>query len=131
MLMNPLKKVAIFIDWENIRIGVFEESAKSHHKKTNYNQVDNIVKFINAFIDDQHEEIYRIFFYLADPFGSIINGIDYSKTPTYTYSTSLMEKLAVTEYVALRKGNLVVRGFDKNNKPIFIIDVRLGFCISG
>jgi len=67
--MNPLKKVAIFVDWENIRIGVFGEAAKTHQKKVGYNQVDNITKFINAFIDQQSEEIYRIFFYLADPYG--------------------------------------------------------------
>jgi len=131
--MNPLKKVAIFVDWENIRIGVFGEAAKTHQKKVGYNQVDNITKFINAFIDQQSEEIYRIFFYLADPYGGIINEIDYSKTPTYSLSTSLMEKLAVTEYVALRKGSLVVRGLDKNNKPIFIqkkVDMLIGLDIA-
>jgi len=128
-----MKKVAIFVDWENIRIGVFEESARNHHKKINYNNVDNIIKFIHSFIDGKNEEIYRIFFYLTDPFGSVINGTDYSKTPTYELSTALIDKLAVTEYVALRKGSLVVRGLDANKKPIFIqkkVDMLFGLDIA-
>lgn len=128
-----MKKVAIFVDWENIRIGIFEEYLKKFHKKIDYNQVENIITFINSFLDSNNEEIYRIFFYLADPFGSSINGFDYTKTPTYKLSTSLIEKLAVTEYVALRKGSLVVRGFDSFKKPIFIqkkVDMLFGLDIA-
>jgi len=128
-----MKKVAIFVDWENIRIGIFEESAKKLHQKVDYNQIENIINFIYSFLDTKNEEIYRIFFYLADPFGSSINGIDYSKTPTYKLSTALIEKLAVTEYVALRKGSLVVRGFDNRKKPIFIqkkVDMLFGLDIA-
>lgn len=132
-----MKKVAVFIDWENIRIGIFKEYSKTFptppNKKINSNKVETIITFINAFIDKKQEEIYRIFFYLADPFGSIINGTDYSKTDTYTLSTSLIEKLCVTEYVAVRKGSLTVRGYDKKNNPIFIqkkVDMLFGLDVA-
>ena len=75
--MSPLKRVAIFVDWENIRIGIFEAASKYNIKIINYNQEDNIIKFITAFIDPKSEEIYRIFIYIADPFGGTIDGVDY------------------------------------------------------
>ena len=115
-----MKKVAIFVDWENIRIGVFEEAAKTLSYKVSYNDINNVIKYINSFIDDTAEEIYRIFFYLADPYGGIVGKMDYSKTPTYIHATSFIEKLGITEYVAIRKGTLIHRGYDINKKPIFI-----------
>ena len=133
VFMGKLKKVAIFVDWESIRLGIFEEAETKLTKKINYNQTDILIKFIKSFLDEQREEIYRIFFYLADPFGDILRGVDYSKTPTYRHATSLMDRLAVTEFIALRKGSLVVRGFDKNNNPIFIqkkVDMLLGLDIA-
>ena len=45
-----MKKVAIFVDWENIRIGIFEESAKKLHQKVDYNQIENIINFIYSFL---------------------------------------------------------------------------------
>ena len=128
-----LKKIAIFVDWENIRLGVFKKSGQILPKQINFNSVDNILKFIYSFIDSSTEGVYRIFFYLTDPFGGTINTTDYSKTPTFKNAVSLIEKLAVTDYIALRKGILVFRGFDNNNKPIFVqkkVDMLIGLDIA-
>lgn len=114
-----MKKVAVFVDWENIRIGIFEKAARHPSTQVNYNDENNIIKFICAFLDPKDEEIYRIFFYLTDPYGDKIKGVDYSKTQTYINATSLIDRLGICDHIAIRKGTLVVRGFDSKKKPIF------------
>jgi len=125
------KKVAIFVDWENVRKGIFEKA--SEHKKISYNDVDNVIKFFKSFVDLQDEEIYRIFVYLSEPYGGIIDGTDYKKTPSFSYAISFIERLQVKDYIAIRKGKLVYRGLDSQKKPIFIqkqVDMLLGLDIA-
>ncbi|MEW6417287.1 MAG: hypothetical protein AB1480_04105 [Nitrospirota bacterium] len=101
------KKVAIFVDWENVRKGIFEEASKTIHKKISYNDVDNVIKFFNSFIDPQNEDIYRIFVYLSEPYGGIIDGTDYKTTHPFRYAINFIEKLQVKDYIAVRKGKIV------------------------
>ena len=131
--MQSLKKVAVFVDWENIRKGIYEEASKIYPHKINYNQFENIKKLINTFIIPDQEEIYRIFFYLANPFGGIINGVNYSQTPIYQRSISFREQLEIQELIAVRKGDLLYRGLDHNNHPIFMqkkVDMLFGLDIA-
>ncbi len=128
-----MKKVAVFVDWENIRIGIFEKAARHPSTQVNYNDENNIIKFICAFLDPKDEEIYRIFFYLTDPYGDKIKGVDYSKTQTYINATSLIDRLGICDHIAIRKGTLVVRGFDSKKKPIFQqkkVDMLLGLDVA-
>lgn len=129
-----MKKVAIFVDWENIRKGIFEQAAiQPNPIHVNYNDVNNIMKFINAFLDPATEEPYRVFFYLTDPYNKIVKGVDYSKTNAYANATSLIDRLSVCDFIAIRKGTLVMRGFDVNNHPIFQqkkVDMLLGLDIA-
>lgn len=127
------KKVAIFVDWENVRKGIFNTADNTLRKKVDYNDVDNVIKFINSFIDSQNEEIYRIFVYLSEPYGGIIDGKDYKTTSVYSIATQFIKKLQVKDYIAIRKGKIVYRGLDSQKKPIFIqkqVDMLLGLDIA-
>lgn len=126
------KIVAIFIDWDNIRKGIFEEATKTLSKTVRYNDIDNVLKFINAFITPE-EDIYRIFVYLCEPYSGVEGGIDYKQTPVYRYSRNFIDKLQVQNLVAIRKGNIAYRGLDINKKPIFEqkqVDMLLGLDIA-
>jgi uncharacterized LabA/DUF88 family protein len=127
------KKIAVFVDWENIRKGVFQEVYKTAGKKIDYNHVENALKLILSFIEANDEEIYRIFVYLCEPYGGIINGFDYKTTSVYVLGSKFIEDIQVKDYVAVRKGKLAVRGFDKFNKPIFVqkqVDMLIGLDIA-
>lgn len=126
------KKVAIFLDWENIRKGIFEEATTSIGS-VNYNDPANIFTFIKAFLNSDEEEIYRIFVYLCEPYGGVIRGVDYKTTPTYRSSMSFIDRLQVLDYIAIRKGKIVYRGLDINNDPIFAqkqVDMLMGLDIA-
>ncbi|RJO61104.1 hypothetical protein C4544_03695 [candidate division WS5 bacterium] len=114
-----MKKVAIFVDWENIRKCIFEQAFAIHNNKVSYNDTSNVIKFINSFLNSD-EEIYRIFFYLADPYSGIYNGVNYSKSKSYQHATAFIEKLSIEDLIAVRKGYLATRGIDSKGNPIFI-----------
>ena len=127
------KKIAVFVDWENIRKSVFEDVYKNTGKKIDYNDVQNALKLILSFVETNDEEIYRIFVYLCEPYGGIINGFDYKTTPVYVLGSKFIEDIQVKDYVAVRKGKLAFRGFDKFNKPIFVqkqVDMLIGLDIA-
>lgn len=67
-LETKMKKVAIFIDWENLRkdIGNYQKYNKASRKVINYNNIDDIVALIQKPLQ-KDEEIYRIFYYTAEP----------------------------------------------------------------
>ena len=114
-----MEKVAIFVDWENIRKSIFHEAYKVLGKKIDYNNIDNTLKFFHSFIDPSTEKIYRIYVYLAEPYGGKIGGVDYKSTPVYTLGMQFIQNIQVREHIAVRKGKLVFRGFDKKSKPLF------------
>ncbi len=127
------KKIAIFVDWENIRKGIFIKAYKTLEKKIDYNDIENVLKLFNSFVDFDNEEIYRIFVYVAEPYGGIINGVDYKTNPVYILGTQFIKNLQIKEHIAVRKGKLVFRGFDKKGKPIFVqkrTDMLLGLDVA-
>lgn len=127
------KKVAIYVDWENIRKGVFDIASRRLHKRVDYNEVDNVIRFFKAFINDEEEIIYRIFIYLCEPYGGTIEGTDYKAEPVYARSRKFIDDLKVQDYIAMRKGKLVYRGKDSKKKPIFSqkqVDMLFGLDIA-
>ena len=70
------KKVAIFVDWGNLRKDIAkiqnyskhtnEQSIIDFQKIFDYNNSSHIIKLIDVFLEND-EEIYRIFFYTAKP----------------------------------------------------------------
>jgi uncharacterized LabA/DUF88 family protein len=126
------KKVAIFVDWENIRKGVFE-TATPIYGPVNYNDTNNVLQFIYSFLDLANEEVYRIFVYLCEPYGGTIGGTNYKTTPVYMNGMSFIDRLQVQDFIAIRKGSIAVRGTGKNGKPIFEqkqVDMLLGLDIA-
>lgn len=65
-----MKKVVVFIDWENLRLDIHNIQRTHKERKNitfNYNNVSNISFLIKQFIDIDKEEISKIFFYTALP----------------------------------------------------------------
>jgi uncharacterized LabA/DUF88 family protein len=127
------KKVAVFVDWENVRKGVFEEAGRRLHREVSYNSTENVLRFIKSFINPEEEEIYRIFVYLTEPFTGTIGGVDYTTMPAFTHSMNFIDRLQVEELVAVRKGKIAYRGQDRDNRPIFIqkqVDMILGLDVA-
>lgn len=72
-----MKKVAIFVDWENLKKEIeyichnqrYRENLKKDDGKFlfNYNNVNNLIFLFKTFIDNKEEDLYRIFFYTANP----------------------------------------------------------------
>lgn len=130
---TQMKKVAIFVDWENIRKCIFEQASITQKNKVNYNDTKNVIKFINSFLINGDEETYRIFCYLADPYSGTYNGVNYSKSKSYQFATAFIEKLSIEDLIAVRKGYLAMRGLDSKGTPIFIqkqVDMLLGLDIA-
>lgn len=131
-----IKKVAVFIDWENIRKGLFERATKIIKKKVDYNNPSNLMKLINSFILESQEEIFRVFLYLSRPLPyAYHNGqkIEFSIQPAYQKHKMFVESIGKNDYIALRSGRLKFRGYDQKKQPIFTqkqVDMLLGLDIA-
>ncbi len=106
-LPQNIKKVAILIDWENLR-KTFDTAIQRYNIKKEqftYNNVDKLLKFIKFFVNPD-EEIYRIFFYLTTPkdkaewkgqIYSIEDNPQYEKV--YKNSVNFINNLRLNDYV--------------------------------
>lgn len=99
-----MKKVAIFVDWENIRKGIFQEASTVLAKKVDYNDINNVIKFFHSFIDSAEEEIYRTYVYLAEPYGGMIGSTNYKNSPVYVKGMQFIKNIQSRDYIAVRKG---------------------------
>ena len=116
------KKVAIFVDWDNLRKDIAklqnyskhtnEQSIIDFQKNFDYNNSSHIIKLIEAFLEND-EEIYRIFFYTAKP--KNINEIpdvyktEQDKNNYRKYEEKInnfLKEIAVEPYIALRLGTI-------------------------
>jgi len=131
------KKVAIIVDWENVRKGIFEKAAtrRRNSVRVNYNNADNVIKLVTSFVD-RDEEIYRIFFYLSRPVSSVnLDGkkLDYSDKPAYTFAVKFIEEVCQKDLVAVRQGTLKFRGLKDDGHPDFVqkqVDMLIGLDIA-
>ncbi|GAA7488211.1 hypothetical protein MMM109_05210 [Helicobacter pylori] len=128
--MNHTQKTAIFVDFENLRIGVFKKTWKKKNLFFDYNSnPQKVVDFCNlcvfdSYFDNYHEKdkdhekdllnLYRIFFYTAKPLDS------HSKKKDILNFLSTLERL---NHTALRLGKLVKRGNVEVQKQV---DMLLG-----
>lgn len=97
-----MKKIALFIDFENLRLNFFERAYKEKKFRFDYNSMpEKVVEFCTALLENNKEEIYRIFFYTAKPS---------STHPRYNDIHNFFDKLEKLNHVALRQGKLVARG---------------------
>ena len=152
-----MKKIAIFIDWENLRKDL--ENLQKHYGTTNfnYNNHQHISALVNSFIEAD-EEIYRIFFYTAnskstsDVLAELKNHRDKTQYNIYiaqvdsrgrtveskvnnlhTIVKNFTEKIVEEPYFALRLGELKVRGLNSDGSPRLAqkqVDMLFGLDIS-
>ncbi|RDU51596.1 hypothetical protein CQA49_08205 [Helicobacter sp. MIT 00-7814] len=146
-----MKKVAIFVDWENLRLDIANIQRKNKNISFNYNNIDDVSQLIYSAIHDKTEEIYRVFFYTAEPlcFDELkkdkknkalmekYEGKDpekYKKMEKLRKQIlSFIQNIAFKDHFAVRLGDLKFRGFDSDGKPIIAqkqVDMLLGLDIS-
>ncbi len=140
-LPRNIKKLAILIDWENLRKTLDKAISKFRIRKRifSYNNSDQLIKFVKSFIMPD-EEIYRIYFYLSEPVKeakwhgqsySIDEKEEYKKV--YENSINFINQIKVKDYISLRRGKLEFRGYDNQGKPIFTqkqVDMLIGLDIA-
>jgi len=123
-----LKKVALFIDFENLRKSTFEHASKLRLQKLDYNNPSYFLSFIKSFIE-KNEEIYRIFIYLSEPLKEVIyrgKQYDLSGNPAYKMHVKFIEGIQIQDNVAIRKGKLKFRGFkDSECKKIDVVQKQV------
>lgn len=124
------KKVAIFIDWDNYRQELEAVTKKTGIKNFNYNKNKDLLSSITYFVNNNEEELYRIFIYTAPPLsqGDIVEELNrrkvsqeiiknvkqkYNENKTkydsiYNKARKFIDTIPVEEYVALRKGVLKI-----------------------
>ena len=153
---NLKKKVAIFVDWDNLRKDIAkiqnyskhtnEQSIIDFQKTFDYNNSLHIIKLIEAFLEND-EEIYRIFFYTAKPkpIEEILNICkeftqkeypkEYESYVKYVSRINkFLETMGIEPNVAMRLGVVKCNEqLDKNNKFIFgqkQVDMLIGLDIA-
>jgi len=127
-----MKKVAVFLDWENIRKGVFEKATRQIGKKVDYNDVRNVIKFIKSFIDNE-EEIYRIFIYLSKPEKELFFQGQRLENRSYESTLKFIKDISKQDFIAIREGKLKFRGYDRDDRPILMqkqVDMLIGLDIA-
>lgn len=115
--MLPL--TAVFVDFENLRQGVFHKANKKLNYCFDYNShPDLVVEFCKALLDGSKERLYRIFFYTSRPTAG---------HPKSSQINTFLDDLEKINHVALRQGKLVRRGNTFVQKQV---DMLLGLDVA-
>ena len=138
-----MKKVAIFVDWENLRHDI--KTLKVSASDFNYSNAKHIMKLLMSFLY-KDEELYRIFFYTARPkswteienyFTNLIkklennphkkeniekiqNYLNFGEEKHKKYASNIenfLKSMEVQPYVAMRYGSLKLKGLKNNGVP--------------
>ncbi len=139
-MSGPLKsiyKVAILVDWENVRYRIFDENILKKHGIPNdliinYNKnPQKAINFLKSFVDLQQEDIFRIYFYTClypetiklkreklnihkDEDRKRIEALYPKYVRNYELSKSLVNSIAKMDNVQVRLGHLSPREEDKD-----------------
>lgn len=148
------KKVAIFVDWDNLRkiIQKIKNSSKNTDKKItifDFNNTKHITKLFKSYLNE-NEEYYRIFFYTAKPLKdeeikvqlraktdreAYENYLTQQSEPNkiYNIATKFLDNMVKEDFIALRSGKMQVRGVVANGRPDIVqkqVDMLIGLDIS-
>ncbi len=138
-----MKKVAFFVDWDNLRKTIEQINKVVKIKNFNFNNASHISTLFKNFLCE-NEEFYRIFFYTAKPLSSEEIKSQLSKKDKEIYknenqinkvfdiASKFLKDIVSEDFIALRTGKLKVRGL-KNSKPAIIqkqVDMLIGLDIS-
>lgn len=128
--MSFLYKVAILIDWENIRLKVFHNHTllkdKTSPKFSYSKNLHLLPDFFLTFLDP-NETPYRIYLYVGAPEPSVTEDNFIKALRKFN------EEVAKYELIALRKGKFIELKRDSSDKPIRIqkqVDMLLGLDIA-
>ncbi|GAB4277028.1 MAG: NYN domain-containing protein [Coriobacteriia bacterium] len=111
--MPRTKKVAVLLD------GGFVIKRLRHFLDGEYPEASQVLEFAQRCVRDD-EELFRIYYYDCPPFDGVsvnpVSGeeVDFSKTSIFEKLQRLQRELAVSEYVAFRKGVLILNGWRLN-----------------
>lgn len=113
-------RYAILIDGEWFKKNLHGKSAKSPTAQDIFSQIEKIRSHCKLCGID----LYRIFYYTADPFeGSVRNPLnkestEYSLTPQYLNNTALIKEIESRSDYAVRRGRLIHRGWTIRRKAL-------------
>jgi len=136
---TPMKKIAVFVDWDNLRQTIASIQRKTQFREFNYNNPAHISAMIRSFLQPG-ESLYRIYFYTApmptvseirsvfenrsgsrsllqrfDGWEETENGKKYCRN--VQLSKNFLSQIVCEDYVALRLGRISVTGLKHNNYP--------------
>jgi uncharacterized LabA/DUF88 family protein len=149
-----MKKVAFFVDWDNLRkiiqkIKNQSKNSKNKITKLDFNNSVHISKLFSKYLQDD-ETFYRIFFYTAKPLkdeeikeqlkseddkNNYQRYLDRQseKNKIYNIATSFLENIVKEDFIALRTGKMQVRGIVSGGRPDIVqkqVDMLIGLDIS-
>ncbi|MDL1966280.1 MAG: NYN domain-containing protein, partial [Candidatus Desulfofervidus auxilii] len=139
-------KVALLIDWDNIRHKIFKNKKLLRKNTPKFSYSEHTAKLPNFFLSFLEEEKpYRIFFYLSEGYRNKVKDpndeeIDFSQKEEVKIMDRFILRLSVQNLVAIRKGRTAFRGWKiepyndkKKYSPIFVqkkVDILLGLDIA-
>ncbi|MCK9490740.1 MAG: NYN domain-containing protein [Sulfurimonas sp.] len=150
-----MKKVAFFVDWDNLRRII--QNIKNRARRTStpfdsfdFNNPKHISKLFKVFLDEEKEEYYRIFFYTAKPlkdneikdqlrsegkkrsYQEYLDNIGVEDR-IYNLAKNFLDEMVNEDFIALRTGKMQVRGVHNDGRPDIVqkqVDMLIGLDIS-
>ena len=143
-----MKKVAVFVDWDNLRNTIEELQRITASRDFNYNNPRHLSKLFQCFLAE-NEEFYRIYIYTAehlsisqinshlnaalrDKFGRFLAAnVEYERK--IEVANNFLKNIVKEDYIALRVGKMMLNGLKPNGYPILAqkqVDMLLGLDIS-
>lgn len=106
-----MKRTAVILDGGHVLYNLYKMLGKRHPL------ADDIVGFARGCLNKKEEELFRIYYYDCPPLETTVrhplSGVltDFSATATCRRQKSLLDTLALKDYVAYRHGRLAFRGW--------------------
>jgi uncharacterized LabA/DUF88 family protein len=146
-----MDKVALFVDWDNLRSTITSIQSRYNLRNFNYNDPKHLMHLFRSYLQ-KGERFYRIFFYTAKMLSlseieDLARGEDRAAFERwksnarnveryenkYRLSNEFLEKIVLEDYVALRLGKLRFDGLKNNGYPVLVqkeVDMLFGLDIS-
>lgn len=106
-----MKKIAILVD-----VGFVDRAFKLAPIGRSFSP-DSLYDFTRAFVDPNTDDLIRIFFYHAEPYGEVVklpvsnNVYDFKTSPQYINKKNFLSRLALKDHVAIRRGKTILSGW--------------------
>jgi len=144
-----MERVAVFVDWDNLRSTIGHIQSSTGFRHFNYNDTFHLHTLFRSFLEGD-EKFYRIYIYTAkmlsiDEISSLIKERQRSTFERwlsdnrdryenkYRASNKFLDEIVTQDYVALRLGKLRFNGLRTGGYPDIVqkeVDMLLGLDIS-